>query len=916
MNEELKIIIRAITTEAQKNIAAVREQLEKTEGAGDKAAKTTTASMAAIAKGAAATVATIVALTAAMSQLGKTANDIDKGIARLKSSFKDAGASAKDATKYYKDLFGVLGDHDRAIEAGQSVARITTDPTALNDYKNIIAGGVAKYGEGYNAEALTENIAEALASGALVGDLERVFLEAGISIDGFNAALAQTANLEERELLIRNTLNGVLGLAGQQYLEANQALIKYNESQANLNLVLASASAYTLPLLTSLNNLSSELLTAFAPALETVAIYLTGFIQLMAEAVSWVGSLFGVVSDKTDSAVADFEGYNKAQAKYLEELRAAFGGTNNELDGTKDKLDKIKKATMGFDELNIVSSNTTASTGGAFGGSALNLPQAPRLEDYGLGGGDSAFKDFTEEIEKAKENLKKILPIIGVIVAAFGGLKLAKFIKELGAGSKEVKALKDLAEKLGFTWKGFDKEVNKAQWKAGLKELGARLKVIGGKILALGGAIALVTGAFQAWNSSVNWGNLITMLVGVAAAVGGVLMAFGKVPALFAAVVGGVVLVVTSLKDIIQNGASVENVIGLVAGALLVIIPIVIAFNTALMANPIMLVVAAAAALVAGLAILITSLANEKEAILSVQEAEENYKKAKEELVNVENEHINAVDAAEASLKRLKDAEEKNKLSGEELAQQVRDGKLAYEDMNEAQKEVYKAYLDNEEKQKTLIEVKGKLKDATDAERKAYWDNEIALAAQSDSYEELKKKVTEAFKAGGISAEEARDIIGKSMSGMSRDAQATFLKDVPDAIKTGLDPKQYETTGQKFSKWWSGVWGKITSYWSSSNANANFNVVTGYTLGVPQMATGGIVSKSTIANIGEAGREAVLPLDRNTEWQDELAEKVAAKNNTPTKVVLMLNEHELGSATIGAINGITKQTGQLQLTLA
>ena len=43
---------------------------------------------------------------------------------------------------------------------------------------------------------------------------------------------------------------------------------------------------------------------------------------------------------------------------------------------------------------------------------------------------------------------------------------------------------------------------------------------------------------------------------------------------------------------------------------------------------------------------------------------------------------------------------------------------------------------------------------------------------------------------------------------------------------------------------------------------------------IPKLAKGGIVSKPTQAIIGEAGREAVVPLENNTEWLDMLAEKL------------------------------------------
>ena len=84
---------------------------------------------------------------------------------------------------------------------------------------------------------------------------------------------------------------------------------------------------------------------------------------------------------------------------------------------------------------------------------------------------------------------------------------------------------------------------------------------------------------------------------------------------------------------------------------------------------------------------------------------------------------------------------------------------------------------------------------------------------------------------------------------------------------------------------------------------------------IPRLAEGGIATRSVLANIGEAGKEAVLPLEYNTEWMDTLADKIAARNGGPTKVVLKVGEKELGWATIDSINSITKQTGAIQLTL-
>lgn len=46
---------------------------------------------------------------------------------------------------------------------------------------------------------------------------------------------------------------------------------------------------------------------------------------------------------------------------------------------------------------------------------------------------------------------------------------------------------------------------------------------------------------------------------------------------------------------------------------------------------------------------------------------------------------------------------------------------------------------------------------------------------------------------------------------------------------------------------------------------------------IPKLARGGIVDKPTYAMVGEAGKEAVMPLERNTGWIDQLANKLADK---------------------------------------
>ena len=94
-----------------------------------------------------------------------------------------------------------------------------------------------------------------------------------------------------------------------------------------------------------------------------------------------------------------------------------------------------------------------------------------------------------------------------------------------------------------------------------------------------------------------------------------------------------------------------------------------------------------------------------------------------------------------------------------------------------------------------------------------------------------------------------------------------------------------------------------------------------YTISVPQiprLAKGGITNGATLAEIGEAGREMVLPLESNTQWMDLLADKINQRQgrSIPTKLILQVNGRTFGETAIENINEITKQTGTLPLVFA
>lgn len=73
------------------------------------------------------------------------------------------------------------------------------------------------------------------------------------------------------------------------------------------------------------------------------------------------------------------------------------------------------------------------------------------------------------------------------------------------------------------------------------------------------------------------------------------------------------------------------------------------------------------------------------------------------------------------------------------------------------------------------------------------------------------------------------------------------------------------------------------------------------TLNVPAMAKGGVVPRAMAAIIGERGREAVLPLENNTEWMDVLADKVAQRSGGQTNQVVREEHYNLNQTELMTI---------------
>ena len=114
-----------------------------------------------------------------------------------------------------------------------------------------------------------------------------------------------------------------------------------------------------------------------------------------------------------------------------------------------------------------------------------------------------------------------------------------------------------------------------------------QIKGILGLVLMVAGAILTVCGYTDAWANSISWGNLLEVIGGLALIVGGLVLKFGKLGGAIGLILSGVALLVLGIKDLIENGYSMEGVITVLIGAVAAFLGVLLLVNAALLASPI-----------------------------------------------------------------------------------------------------------------------------------------------------------------------------------------------------------------------------------------------------------------------------------------------------------------------------------------
>lgn len=212
--------------------------------------------------------------------------------------------------------------------------------------------------------------------------------------------------------------------------------------------------------------------------------------------LAWLAKLTAVVSVFINSLFGKTASQADASAKALYNQASAT-------EAAGDAAEKAKKQLSGLDEMNRWESND--SSGGGGGGSSGIAPKF----------------DLSDQVDTGK---------IG---------KIAAVVRELSPYVAAVAA--------GF-----------AVWKIGKKFLG-NLSKAKQLALAVAGAVLMAINVVDMLKNGINFDNLTGYIIGAAAAVTGLGLAFGVLGGAITAIVAGLVLLGVSIRDVIKNGFNSKN---------------------------------------------------------------------------------------------------------------------------------------------------------------------------------------------------------------------------------------------------------------------------------------------------------------------------------------------------------------------
>ena len=169
-------------------------------------------------------------------------------------------------------------------------------------------------------------------------------------------------------------------------------------------------------------SLTQALGSLFLPILVKVLPYVQAFVELLTEGVHWLGSLLGIEIQDISNTWGDFNTGAGDANQNIQDIE-------NGLNGATKAAKELKNATLGIDELNVISPPTASSSSGGSGGVGGAGAGFEGLDIDSLWD-ETIFDTIQSDVDAIKEKMRGWLPVIGAVATALAGLSIAKLIKE------------------------------------------------------------------------------------------------------------------------------------------------------------------------------------------------------------------------------------------------------------------------------------------------------------------------------------------------------------------------------------------------------------------------------------------------------------------------------------------------------
>ena len=276
---------------------------------------------------------------------------------------------------------------------------------------------------GYNdVYSSLEETAEAVKS-AIAGEVEPV-RRAGFTI--VEATLEQTAANHGLEISLANATE-----AQKSYLRY-LTLIDQAHAQGLVGTYakeLNTAEGLMRTFAQQTKSLAQAFGSLFLPILVRVMPWLQAFVELLTEGVYWLANMLGI-----DIQPVDFSGYESG-AGAIEDVANSAGNATGALNDATKAAKELKNATLGIDELNVISPPSASSSAGGSGAGGAGGNGFAGLDVDSLWD-ETIFDTIQSDVDAIKEKLKGWLPVIASVSTALAGLRLIKLLKDIEAIEK------------------------------------------------------------------------------------------------------------------------------------------------------------------------------------------------------------------------------------------------------------------------------------------------------------------------------------------------------------------------------------------------------------------------------------------------------------------------------------------------